>query len=181
MSIFLDFIRNEVIIKDHNKLIILINSLIDENKRLLSTLPKHVQNGLGTEIFSLRPIKSSQFSGLLDESFVGQLNYNKDIAKLLVIFKELLSTHVSLLGHHNIIDQREQSKLQAKIKEPKLIDSTSILSKDDYINYYDSATYSKKYDSFTTASSTGTIDDLHKELIGALKNLSANSRYFGFK
>lgn len=45
MSIFLDFIRNEVKIEDHRKLLALINSLIDENKKLLESLPEYVQRG----------------------------------------------------------------------------------------------------------------------------------------
>jgi hypothetical protein len=180
MSIFLNYIRNEIHINDYRKLLYLINSLIDENKKLLGTLPEYVQNGLGKDIYSIRHFNANQFEGLMSNPVFGRVQYEKEIAKLVFVFKELLSTHVSLLGHHNMIDKREHDKLQAQLKEPKLIDSTNVLTKDVYVKHYDSATYAAKYNSFVTPTGTGTIGELHNELENALKNLSVNSKYFGF-
>ena len=180
MSIFLNYIRNEVHINDYRKLLYLINSLIDENKKLLGTLPEYVQNGLGKDIYSIRHFNANQFEGLMSNPVFGRVQYEKEIAKLVFVFKELLSTHVSLLGHHNMIDKREHDKLQAQLKEPKLIDSTSVLTKDVYVKHYDSATYAAKYNSFVTPTGSGTLDDVHNELKKAMKNLSVNSKYFGF-
>ena len=62
----------------------------------IALIDEYVQNNLGKDIFSIRPIKSSQFSGLLDESFVGKNNYSKEITKLLVIFNDLLCIFLHL-------------------------------------------------------------------------------------
>lgn len=106
---------SEIIVKDHKKLIYLLNALILENRKMFETLPYQVQQQLGFDMYRIKLFKFEQVDDIFAKSMFQPLELGKHVALLVESLKNLLKSNISLQVHHKVIEEREKEALEEKI------------------------------------------------------------------
>jgi hypothetical protein len=107
--------NGELVIKNHNQLVYLLNELIIENRKLFEKLNYDVQQKFGFEMYRMKLFKFEQVDDVFAKSMFQPFELGKQMATLVEAFKDLLKSNLSLQIHHNVIEQRQKAELEDKI------------------------------------------------------------------